>query len=331
MNFYERFLELERKLDDVFSCFRNLRIAVLGDVMLDHYVVGEATRISPEAPVPVVRIDNEFDRAGGAANVARNIKSLGGNVFLIGVMGADSEGERLKKTLEDIDCFLIRDATRPTTFKARVIADGQHIVRFDKESTAPIPEDVRRKVLETFASKEFDFVVLSDYAKGFFTRQLVEGIFSLAKGVKILCDPKVVNAKIFKGTDFMVPNSVEAGNILADFGEKFDTETDDGIKEVAFRLKELFSLEGVVITRGGKGMVVLSESGLIFIPALARSVYDVTGAGDTVSAALSLCLASGMSPEDSAVFASVAASAKVAHLGTYDVEPEDMKLVLRTL
>ena len=328
------FDELQTKLDSIFAGFRNLRIAVLGDIMFDKYLIGDSKRISPEAPVPVVYIREEKVRLGGSANVAANVKSIGKcRTVLFGIVGKDEEASKIKKMLEDIriEYFIVEDEKRVTTQKTRVIARGHQIVRFDKEDTEKIPTNYEKLILKDFTKTRFDFVILSDYAKGFFTETLTNKIKEICaeKKTPILCDPKVENFHLFKGVDIVVPNIDEAENMVK---TRINREKEEEIEMLCTKLSDQLLTKYTVITMGERGMVLcLDDHRFTHIPAVARSVYDVTGAGDTVSSSISLCLASRLDIKTACYFATVAAASKVQQLGTYAVTQENIRKMLQTI
>ncbi len=288
--------------------FSKLRVAVLGDVMIDTYYLGDSTRISPEAPVPVVNIAHIYSVPGGAANVALNIKKIGNcKVKLFGIIGNDENGKILKQKLQEygIEPLLAIDEKRPTTSKIRVVARGQQIIRIDSEKSDEIPKEVADKIIKEFEKDEFDVVILSDYAKGFFTKEICENIKS-TYSKKCVCDPKPQNIELFENVYAICPNEKEAIEILRIFGLK---QVDE--------IKEKIGVEKLIITQGEKGISFYSENKRFRIPALAKEVYDVTGAGDTVTSAFALCSFAGLEDEVSLTFASISAAIKVSHRGTY--------------
>jgi D-glycero-beta-D-manno-heptose-7-phosphate kinase len=304
-----------------------LRILVIGDVMLDHYIWGDATRISPEAPVPVIDIARDTWTAGGAANVAVNIAGLGAQCTVFGFIGADADGERLRSILTERGVTALASPGDGTTIvKTRVMVQHQQLCRLDRESpTASYAADPAQAAkLLASEIKACDAVIFSDYAKGLLSDGLVELITKLARAGKkfIALDPKPKNQLAFNGLDLITPNKREALQ-LADIeqapGAPFPAAA------VCARLHEVYNTRNIVVTLGEDGML-LSASGRVMktIPTAARAIYDVSGAGDTALAALVLALTSGAGIEEAAHFANAAAGVVVAKLGTATVSPEEL-------
>jgi D-beta-D-heptose 7-phosphate kinase/D-beta-D-heptose 1-phosphate adenosyltransferase len=314
------------------AAFPHQRIAVIGDVMLDCYIRGTVSRISPEAPVPVVEVQQTYYAPGGAANVALNIAHLGGRVLLLGVVGDDEEGRRLRQVFADnsVDTGgLVVDPSRPTTLKTRIIAHHQQIVRVDRESREPIGEEVQQRLLEHLraALEEIRAVVVSDYAKGLtvpsFLREVIRCVRE--RGKPVVVDPKGHDYRKYLGCTVVTPNQREAAEVL---GEPIHGEA--GLRRAAEYLLRLVESEAVLITRGEEGMSLFEEDGTVtHVPAVAREVYDVTGAGDTVVSVLTLALAVGAPLVDSAHLANCAAGVVVGKLGTATVSPEELRTALR--
>ncbi|NDY41635.1 D-glycero-beta-D-manno-heptose-7-phosphate kinase [Dissulfurirhabdus thermomarina] len=310
--------------------FRDLRLLVVGDLMLDQFVWGETSRISPEAPVPVVEVQQETFLLGGAANVAHNLRALGAGVLLAGVVGRDGTGRRLRELAEaeGIDVRGVVADGRGTTLKTRVLARGQQVVRVDRESRKP-PDPRAAAGLEAFVSAaagEVDAVVVSDYAKGVVTAAVMAalGAACRAAAVPLLVDPKPANADLYLGVDIVTPNRREtealSGVSLAGPGR---------VEEAGRRIHRRLDTRAVLMTLGGEGMALWEpEAGLFTIPTMAREVYDVTGAGDTVVAALALALADGRSFREGAVLANAAAGVVVGKVGTATVSPAELASVL---
>lgn len=301
------------------------RILVLGDVMLDHSIVGDAERISPEAPVPVINIERETWTLGGAANVAHNLKALGAFVTLFGLVGQDENAWRLRSLAQDmgIDTHFFADNHRPTTVKTRVIARGQQLLRLDHESRKKMGDDLRSLVSQHLTHlHQMDVIVISDYAKGFITPELMDSIREIAAKINspVMVDPKPANAHCYKGTYLITPNLKEA-------------EAMSGIKirdissaqEAARSIKKRLEVQAVLVTLGPKGMVLyISDELNTHLPTRAKDVFDVTGAGDTVIAVLAWALAKGASLEDAAYLANVAAGIVVAKVGTATTSTEEL-------
>lgn len=318
----ERFHQLREK-------FPHQKVVVLGDIMLDTYVWGSVTRISPEAPVPVVAVNRIDHRPGGAANVAYNLRSLGAEVMLLGIIGVDAAGEQLERTLSqyDIDHEIITDASHPTTEKTRVIAESQHVVRLDKESTVPPSDDLARELVAAVerALKDATGLVLQDYHKGTLTRQIIEPVCAQAEkvGCPIFVDPKVDHLDGYQGVSLIKPNQAEAEH----FAGK-SLPTDEDIRIAGKALREQLNAEVVLITRGSKGMDLFDQEGYHRIPTRARKVADVCGAGDTVISTYAMSLLAGATPLEAATLANYAAGTVVEDIGVVPVTLENLEGLL---
>ncbi len=305
-----------------------LRILVVGDVMLDHYIWGDATRISPEAPVPVVDIARDSWTAGGAANVALNIASLGARCAVSGFIGQDDAGERLTAILHSKKIATFpTPGDAPTIVKTRVLVQHQQLCRLDREA-APAAYHFPAAKAEALLAKEIavcDAVILSDYAKGILSDALLARITILARaaGKFVALDPKPKRTLSFHGLDLITPNKRESLQLA---GVELPPHTPFPAAEVCARLHERYATKHLVITLGEDGML-LSSGGKILktIPTAAREVFDVSGAGDTSLAGLVLALAAGASLETAAHFANAAAGVVVGKLGTATVTPAELK------
>ncbi|MCL5024790.1 MAG: D-glycero-beta-D-manno-heptose-7-phosphate kinase [Nitrospirae bacterium] len=311
------------KVRGVFGRFKKCRILVAGDLVLDRYLWGKVNRISPEAPVPVVEVTGDNFMLGGAANVAHNIVSLGGSVTVVGVSGEDRAGEVMRKLLEEkgIGRALFEDG-RPTTVKTRVIAHNQQVVRFDREDSRGISAGVMEKVMAYLkhAVHEHDAVILSDYKKGVISRELVRGILKAAGGKKLLAvDPKVGHFHCYRGVSLMTPNLAEASQ-----GAGVEIKDEKSLIRAGTTLIKKFACGSVLITKGEQGMSLFEQDRITHIPTVARQVYDVTGAGDTVIAAFTLACAAGAPMRDAAVIANHAAGIVVGEIGTAVVTGEKL-------
>ena len=304
-----------------------VHILVAGDCMLDAYVAGAATRISPEAPVPVVEVAERRFVVGGAANVAANARGMGAMVKLAGATGADDSGARLRAELEKMGIgveALIEDDTRVTTMKTRVTAGGQQIVRFDEESRSPLSARVASQLLRICERvlDEADAIVISDYAKGVAPEAFCRWVIDRAakRGVPVVVDPKSQDLSRYRGARIVTPNLKEAA---AAAGEPIQSDAD--LARVAAILLERIAPSALLITRGGEGMS-LFEPGRkeVHLPVLANEVADVTGAGDTVAAALGVALGAGFELRDAAAMANIAAGVAVGHHGTWAVRRDEL-------
>ena len=314
-------MSTERGLD-ILSKFEYARILVIGDIMVDEFIWGKVSRISPEAPVPVVNVVSESLCLGGGANVVNNVRSLDGGVMVCGVVGDDEMGRRL---ISDLDKYgidtegVIVDGARPTTIKTRVIAHNQQVVRYDRESASEISQSTREKIV-SFVKKNLhrlDAIIISDYGKGVTSEKLIGEVLHIAgeNGKIISVDPKVSNFSFYKGVTAITPNNNEASE--AGGIEIRDEETLLRVGEV---LMEKLACKILLITRGEEGMTLFEENGEItHIPALTKEVYDVTGAGDTVISVLTLALTAGATIKEAAVIANYAAGIVVGEVGTATV------------
>jgi D-beta-D-heptose 7-phosphate kinase/D-beta-D-heptose 1-phosphate adenosyltransferase len=313
--------------------FTSARVVVVGDVMLDHYLLGHVTRISPEAPWPVVDVYGDDYRLGGAANVAHNICALDASAALCGLIGDDDAGGRLRALLTQqgiaTDGLVVDGNRRPTTVKMRIIGRQQQMMRVDRETRTPLPAGpVQRQLLDGVerALADATCLVLSDYAKGLFTEGLLKDVIQLAKRhrVKIVADPKVANFDAMKGATVVTPNHLEAMQIAAG-----RVKSTDDIMEVGHHLLERLDGEAVLITLGEHGMILFERGGAHYnIKTVAQQVFDVTGAGDTVAAVLALGLACGASMRESATLANAAAGVVVGKVGTATVDRQELRAAL---
>ncbi len=288
------------------------RVLVVGDVMLDRYWFGDVARISPEAPVPVVKVERTEERPGGAANVARNCAALGARVALLSVVGADEAGTSLARLMKDsgVDASLHEDAQLNTTVKLRVIGRQQQLLRIDFEN-APDHEVLQTKLAE-FESrvKECDVVILSDYGKGGLAHISEMIRLARAAGKPVLADPKGEDYARYAGVTLLTPNRSELREVVGRWSD------DAQLTEKAQKLREELGLDGLLVTRSEEGMTLFSAHGTAHEPAQAREVYDVSGAGDTVIATMAVMLASGASLAQSMQLANRAAGIVVGKLGT---------------
>ena len=321
-----RYLSL-RRAETLIEKFKKARILVIGDLIMDHFIWGKVRRISPEAPVPVVEVTSESIVLGGSANVVNNIHSLGGRAAVTGVIGADDDGRRLVEMLKvkGIEADgIIKDSRRPTTVKTRIIAHSQQMVRFDREKKDRIEPETSARILSYIkkAAKAADIIVISDYAKGLITRELVEEANAVCKrlGRPVAVDPKVEHFDFYKGVTIVTPNNLEASQ--ASGVEINDDETLHRAGEVLFNT---LGCQALLITRGENGMSLFEDSSETHIPTVAKEVFDVSGAGDTVIGTLALALAGGASFREAAVLANFAAGVVVGKVGTATLSPEELR------
>lgn len=296
------------------------RVLVIGDIMLDRYWFGQVDRISPEAPVPVVRVARKEDRLGGAANVARNAVALGAQVSLLGVVGADEAGDEIRRltTQEGIVSEILSDSTVPTTLKMRVLGRQQQLLRLDFEDH---PGNGALDAVHERAAQligQHDVVVLSDYAKGALAG--VEALISLARDaeVPVLVDPKGQHYERYLGASMLTPNRVE----MRDAVGHWDSEED--LQHRAQVLRKTLQLEALLVTRSEEGMSLFTEQGTERVEAFAHEVFDVSGAGDTVLATLAVARAAGLDWKDAMYWANRAGGIVVGKLGTSVVTPEEL-------
>lgn len=299
------------------SFFEGISVLVVGDAMVDHYIMGKATRISPEAPVPVVSVLSEEYRPGGAANVAANIAAMGGTPSLLALRGEDTTGSWLERNLRErgVRPFLLPLPQRPTIRKVRVLATPQQIVRIDWDTWEPLSESQEAQYLALLdeAGKEAKAVVLSDYAKGAITSRVAKSVVEWAKSrsIPVIVDPKPPHKKRYTGATLITPNRAEAERLC---GCEFrDQRT---LELAAEKLRRDLSLKAVLVTQGGEGMTLVEEEGAFHIPARAFEVYDVSGAGDTVVAVVSLAYGSGWPLKAACELANLAGGIVVQKRGT---------------
>jgi D-beta-D-heptose 7-phosphate kinase/D-beta-D-heptose 1-phosphate adenosyltransferase len=319
----------QERASDVLARAGGRRVVVFGDVMLDEFVWGDVTRISPEAPVPVVEVRRESVRLGGAANVLANLVALGARASIVGVVGRDEAADRLRAKLSETcgaecEARFVADAGRPTTTKTRIIAHNQLVVRADRERRVPVGANVEDQLIESLlgALAEADALVVSDYDKGAVTpRVLAEVLPSAAeRGLPVLVDPKLRNFAAYRPATLVTPNHHEALRVTDS-----EDDTDEGAARAAREIRARLGCHAVLITRGERGMMLLEgDSAPVFVETTAREVYDVTGAGDTVIATLAAALAAGATLTEAAVLANHAAGIVVGKLGTATVGAEEL-------
>jgi rfaE bifunctional protein kinase chain/domain len=314
-----------QRLFNLIEKFKNSRLVVLGDLMLDKYIWGEVSRISPEAPVPVVEVKRDTSCLGGAGNVAYNLESLGSKPILVGVVGDDEPGRWIKSHAADGRGIFI-EPNRPTTVKTRIIAHHQQVVRVDLEKRAPLPESLEKAILNLLARLAFDGLIISDYNKGLIKESLLQSVLALAKkkGFPVFVDPKVEHFQLFSPITLITPNHHEAERIV-----RHECHSNEQVEEAGREIFSLIDTRYIILKRGEQGMTVFEKGQKpIHIPTVAREVFDVTGAGDTVIATASLALVAGATIQEAAILANAAAGIVVGKIGTAAVTPEELKAVL---
>jgi D-beta-D-heptose 7-phosphate kinase/D-beta-D-heptose 1-phosphate adenosyltransferase len=314
----------------IIQAFRQKNILIIGDIILDRYIFGKVSRISPEAPVPVVDVARESFLLGGAANVANNIIALGGKVTVAGVVGKDRAGDVTRELLaaSGISSDGIIEDNRPTTVKSRVIAHNQQIVRFDREDRRKLEGKALEKFLKYIKGMlpQFDAVIISDYQKGVVTAALVKAVVKFAKQKRtfVAVDPKVGHFHLYKNVSIITPNLMEASQ-----GSGIEIRDEKSLLRAGKALLSRISCPSVLITRGEEGMSLFERDSakgikVTHIPTVAVKVFDVTGAGDTVIAAFTLAHAAGASLRDAAIISNHAAGIVVGEVGTAVATPETL-------
>ena len=317
-----------KRFEELLSNIKDKKIAIVGDLMVDRYFWGSVSRISPEAPVPVVDIDREFSQLGGASNVANNIKSLGGKPLLVGVIGNDNTASQLVELLREnqfSDDGIVVDDARPTTIKTRIIADNQHIVRTDRECRSEIPKSIEKRVIKVieYILSDCEGVIIEDYNKGLLKKRIIHKTIALANQYKIpvTIDPKFNNFFEYKNSTIFKPNQREAEQKLG-----VRITSDKALFAAGKKLLERLDCENVLITRGEKGMALFKKSGeCIQVPTRAREVHDVSGAGDTVIATLTSVLVAGGDIEEAATIANYAAGVVCSEVGVVSIDLNKLK------
>ncbi len=310
------------RLNSIRSNFKNKRVLIFGDIMLDEYLIGNVKRISPEAPVPVVEIEEQQVRFGGAANVALNIHTLGCNPVLVGVLGSDRDGDRFRDLMREhglSECGLVEVENRPTTVKTRVIGDMQHITRIDRESKSYLSGDDEQALIRVAKEQipESDGIILQDYNKGVLTELVIESVIKEANrfGKLVAVDPKFVNFLKFEGVSLFKPNIKETEEALA-----LQISNEEDLITAGRKLLAQLSAMNVLITRGPKGMTLFEGSGdVTHVQTMARKIADVSGAGDTVISTLTAALLAGANYREAATMANYAAGIVCEEVGIVPV------------
>lgn len=324
------------RLKKIVDKFRDIRIAVVGDLMLDVYIWGKASRISPEAPVPVVQVKDKSCCLGGAANVMRNIVTLGGKVEAYGVIGNDSDGKEIKELFAEYEidpASLSVDKSRRTTKKERIIASAQQLLRVDFEDTEKLDDIIRQEIIASVKSlidsKAVDAIIFEDYGKGVLNEDMLNQLIPAARKNNIITslDPKPGHLLNVKGLTVMKPNRSEAFAITGTFqqGNGMAVEDDKQLHSVAQQILDEWEPEYLIISLAAQGMALFRKNAdMVVIPTKAREVYDVSGAGDTVIAAFTLALSTGADPVEAAEIANHAAGIVVGKVGTVTVSKEEL-------
>lgn len=326
-----------KKLESILKGFPRVRLLVVGDIMMDRSIFGKVSRISPEAPVPVIIAETEDFNLGGAANVAHNIRSLGGMVSLCGIVGDDENGKKIYKKIVERGIRtqgIFFEQGRQTTVKTRIIAHHPHyqqLVRVDRETTDHPKASTLRNLSRFLTEKieDFDGVVFSDYGKGLLTRKLIQTIVERARQSKklIMVDPKVKNFFFFKGATVITPNTNEASE-----ASRIPVTDQSSVEKIGRSLLKRLNCSALVITQGEKGMIIFERDQRPYrVPTVAKEVYDVTGAGDTVIGTMALALGTGrrVSVKDAASLANYAAGIVVGKVGTAIVSSEELLKVIK--
>jgi rfaE bifunctional protein kinase chain/domain len=317
----------KKRLQEIKNNFEGKKVAVVGDLMLDGYFWGDVSRISPEAPVPIVEVDKEFFRFGGAANVATNIEHLNGTAIPFGVVGSDNDSKIIRSLLKDqqiTDNGIIEDAGRSTTVKVRVIADNQHVVRIDRESKEYINKSTEEELIGRFSEyiSDLDAVILQDYNKGVLTENVIKNIIRIARDNNIIIsvDPKFNNFFYYKNVTVFKPNRKETEDIL---GIKLNN--DKNITEAGIKLIEELKAEYLLITLGEKGISLFDRKHQEKrLATKARKVADVSGAGDTVISTLTMALSAGANITEAAYLANYAGGLVCEEIGIVPIEHDNL-------
>lgn len=323
------------KIHAAIGTLKGRKVLIIGDLMLDHYMIGGVDRISPEAPVPVVRVEKESSLLGGAGNVARNITSLGGEALLVSSVGDDRDGDILTTLCNEaqIKTKLLRSESRPTTKKTRIIASNQQVVRVDQEVCTPL-DDAESEALFNYLQtiiEDYPVIILSDYGKGLISATFMDRFMALldqlATRPLVLVDPKTVNYDLYQGVDLLTPNTKEAGE-----GAGLLVRDQESVIRAGRSLFDRLNCNNLLITMGGDGMALFEGTQSIkHIPTFARKVFDVTGAGDTVIATIALALSAGSDLLMACTLANYAAGVVVAQVGAATASIDDLNEVIEEL
>ena len=316
----------QRRLKEILKRFKKQQILVIGDLILDRFIWGKVSRISPEAPVPIVQMERENFSPGGAGNVAANITSLGAKVKLIGVIGNDAEGKILREILKNrqIKGVLLTDSSHPTIAKTRIIATNQQLLRLDREDenslSQPYAKKIEKYVRENI--KNSSAILISDYGKGTITTSLLFALGKLAKKYKkiIAVDPKIEHFSLYKDVSLLTPNCQEAASGM----KESEPKTQRDVLSLGKKIRKKLQPQYLLITQGAEGMTIFEKEKTSHIPAKTREVFDVTGAGDTVIGVATLALSAGATILEAATIASFAAGVVVGKIGTATVSQKEL-------
>ena len=313
------------KLPSMTDFCKSSNLAVIGDIMLDKYLIGTTDRISPEAPVPIVDVIKTKDVVGGAANVMSNAANLGAKVYGFGTIGNDVAGKfvknRLTKMNVDVKNILV-EKKRKTILKCRILSENHQLLRYDIESRDDISKELESKLIDGLEkiSNKLQMILISDYNKGVLTPSLIRSILKIAKknNVTILTDPKIKNAENYRGIDYVkinVHNAEKITNI---------PYSNSNVKKLCLSLSKFFKSNNVILTRGKEGLLIFSKGVLISVSSFAREVYDVTGAGDVLTSVLGICISNGYDLKSACQIANIAAGISVAKVGTYSLSKKEL-------
>ena len=319
---------MKLNIDKISKDYGKKNIVVIGDIILDAYIFGKVNRISQEAPVPIVSIDDYIYKPGGAANVALNLSNLGVSVTLIGITGNDVNSSKLIQEIENnknIDAVIFEHKDRPTSVKTRIIADGRQIARLDDEIVELIKDYISKIIKDSFdeAINQADGVIIQDYNKGLMTKSLINHIMKTSQNenVPVYIDPKYDNYENYRGARLFKPNLKEFQNIAKDLN--FDKLPDSG-----FKFKDFIDSDLLLLTLGSDGMVLYNQDNVTSIPTKARKVYDVSGAGDTVIATFAINDICGLDPNESSLIANLAAGRVCEEVGVFPINLNALKEIL---
>jgi len=310
----------------LFEGFNQKNVLIVGDAMIDAYMWGEVNRISPEAPVPVVEVKKHENRLGGAANVALNLKALGATPILCSIVGTENKGALFLKLMQEAELStagILSKKERKTTVKTRIIADNKHQLRIDEEKTSPIIDSHEFLKLTESLMGNIDVIILQDYNKGVLTCEVIEEVIKLAntKGILTIVDPKKQNFNSYKNCTIFKPNLAE---IKAGMNIDFNADNVSEIEKVSTELRKLLNAKGILLTLSERGICINSADGFKHTPTFKRDIIDVSGAGDTVIAVASLCLASGIKYTDLSVLSTLAGGIVCKEVGVMPINKEKL-------